>query len=184
MQTCVYPDPVCTHYFLYMKRNIIVIMLMLLAMSSHAQQLKIGYFSYDGILTSMPQYAEAQANIDKLRQQYAAEMQRAEDEFNKKYEEFLDGQRDFAPSILQKRQSELQELMSRNVQFKSESARLLRNAEEQAVAPLRLQLEQAVRLVGSERGYTLILNTDHQAVPYTDSTVCEDVSEYIKRLLK
>ncbi|MBQ2554465.1 MAG: OmpH family outer membrane protein [Prevotella sp.] len=167
-----------------MRRNIVVMMLLLLAMGASAQQLKIGYFSYDGTLTAMPQYIEAQANIDKLRQQYAAEMQRAEDEFNKKYEEFLDGQRDFAPSILQKRQTELQELMSRNVKFKSEAARLLSEAEQQAVTPLRQKLDEAARQVGANGGYTLILNTDHQAVPYTDGAVCEDVSEQINRLLR
>ena len=143
-----------------------------------------GYISYNKVLDSMPDMAIVEKTVGDLRQQFDAEMQRAEDEFNKKYEEFLDGQRDFAPSILQKRQTELQELMSRNVKFKSEAARLLSEAEQQAVTPLRQKLDEAARQVGANGGYTLILNTDHQAVPYTDGAVCEDVSEQINRLLR
>ena len=37
--------------------------------------------------------------------------------------------RDFAPSILQKRQAELQEMMEKNVAFKNESKRLLAQAD-------------------------------------------------------
>ncbi len=50
-------------------------------------------------------------------------MKRATDEFNLKYEAFLDGLKDFAPAIRMKRQAELQELMEKNMAFKQEAAR-------------------------------------------------------------
>ena len=67
-------------------------------------QVKFGYFSYEEAFQSMPEYALAQANLKDLKSKYDAEMKRVEEEFNRKYEEFLDGQGDFAPTILQKRQ--------------------------------------------------------------------------------
>ena len=90
------------------------------------QSLRFGYFSYEEVLHTMPGYAIAKHNMDDLRAKYDAETKRAEDEFNAKYEEFLDGQRSFAPSILEKRQAELRELMAKNVTFKAEAVRLAR----------------------------------------------------------
>ena len=166
-----------------MKKIVILCFSLFLALSAGAQ-VKIGLFSYDKVLKSMPDYQTAQNNLANLRSQYAAETQRVEDEFNKKYEEFLDGQRDFAPTILQKRQSELQELMVKNISFKREAERLLRQAEQEAMAPLKERLSAAVRAVGEAYGFTLILNTDGDSVQYVDAAVGEDVNELIQSRLK
>ena len=91
------------------------------AADSANSQFKYGYFSYQQTLESMPGYAVAKRNYEGLKAKYEAEMKRAEDEFNAKYEEFLDGQRDFAPAILKKRQAEIKELMEKNLAFKDES---------------------------------------------------------------
>lgn len=155
-----------------------------LAGQAQEQQLKYGYFSYKEALTSMPDYAIAKHNLETLKAKYDAEMKRSEDEFNKKYEEFLDGQRDFAPSILRKRQSELQELMDKNVAFKQESQRLLAEAEKEAYAPLRQKLSEVLRGIGDAKGFAFIMNTDNDALPYVNHAVGEDISQLIKDSLK
>ena len=65
--------------------------------TSRAQSLRYGYFSLDSVFTAMPEYAVAQKNLADLRAKYDEEMKRAEDEFNAKYEEFLETQRDLIP---------------------------------------------------------------------------------------
>ena len=117
-----------------------------------------------------------------LRQKYDAEMKRAEDEFNRKYEEFLDGQRDFAPSILKKRQAELQELMEKNVAFKDEANRLLKQAREEAYAPLKARLQAIVKRIGEEQGLAFVLNTDNNAVPFVSAAAGEDITPRIAHL--
>ena len=92
-------------------------------------QLSFGYFSYDEAVKAMPEYALVQENLADLKSKYDQEMKRVEDEFNRKYEDFLDGRNDFAPTILQKRQTELQELLKKNVEFKAEARRLLQQAD-------------------------------------------------------
>lgn len=148
------------------------------------QSLRFGYFSYEEVLRTMPGYAIAKHDMDDLKAKYDAETKRAEDEFNAKYEEFLDGQRDFAPSILEKRQAELRELMAKNVTFKEEAVRLLQQAEVDAYAPLRAQIDAAVQKVGKEKGFAFILNTDKGAVPYVSAVCSEDVTSLIKESLK
>ena len=147
-------------------------------------QVKFGYFSYEQILKWMPEYKIVVDNMNDLKSKYDAETKRVEEEFNRKYEEFLDGQRDFAPTILQKRQTELQELLNRNVAFKAESERLLAEAEKEAFAPLHKKLSNALQTIGAQNGYAFILNTDGNACPYIDPTMGEDVTNMLKEALK
>jgi outer membrane protein len=120
----------------------------------------------------------------ELRQKYEAEQKRVEDDFNKKYEEFLDGQKSYPKTILQKRQSELQEMLDKNIAFKKESLRLLSQAEEEAMAPIRVRLAEVLDAIGRERGYAFIVNTDEKATLWLNPAMGEDVSAAVKALLQ
>lgn len=157
---------------------------MLLPLLASAQQLRFGYFSYQEVFKSMAGYSIAMKHIDDLRKQYDAEMKRVEEEFNKKYEEFLDGQKDFAPSIREKRQAELQEMMEKNIAFKQEARRLIRQAEEEAMAPLKERLSFVLNALGKEKGYAFIINTDNNTLPFVNELMGEDISVPLKERLK
>lgn len=88
-----------------MKKLFFLIVLGVLSLTAGAQT-RFGYFSYEEVLKSMPDYVLAQRSIDDLRVKYDAELKRAEEEFNSKYEEFLEVQKDLVPAILRKRQAE------------------------------------------------------------------------------
>ena len=141
--------------------------------------IRFGYLSYNQALQAMPQYTLVQEQMAELRKQYEAEMQRVTDEFNRKYEEFLEGQREFPKTILLKRQSELQELMSRNVAFKEEGRKQLADAEREALAPLKIRLAETVAKIASERGLALVVNTDSDACPYINPEMGESISELV-----
>lgn len=166
-----------------MKKLFLLIVLGVLSLTANAQT-RFGYFSFDNVLKSMPDYIMAQRSIDDLRQKYDAEMKRAEDEFNSKYEEFLDVQKDLVPAILRKRQAELQEMMQKNINFKNESQRLLKQAEADDFAPVKNKLYNALTKVGQAQGYAFILNTDGDACPYVNPEMGEDATELIKEALK
>lgn len=132
----------------------------------------------------MPEYTLVQQNMTKLREQYQAETLRIKDEFNRKYEEFLDGQRDFPKTILQKRQSELQELMEKNITFKENSQAELAQAEKEAMAPLRIRLIELLGKIGRERGYAFIIDTDKTALPFINPAMGDDINQLVKDALK
>ena len=164
--------------------TLLAMCLFFLAPMAASAQNRIAYFSYDEAMKSMPEYVLAQNNIGSLRTKYDAEMKRAEDEFNNKYEEFLDGQHDFAPLILQKRQAELQELMQKNIAFKAEAERLLAQAEKDAMDPVTEKMKTVLQRIGKERGYAVILNTDSNACPYIDTTIADDITTIVKDALR
>lgn len=154
------------------------------AQSDATPSVKFGYLSYQTAIQSMADYATVQQKLTDLKSQYQAEAKRVEDEFNRKYEEFLDGQRDFPKSILQKRQTELQELMEKNINFRNNSRELLAKAETEALAPLYAKLNDVLVAIGQERGYAFILDTDVKALPFINPAMGEDINDTVKDALQ
>lgn len=154
------------------------------AASQSRQSLTFGYISYDSVLRAMPAYATAMRQLDNLKAKYEAEAKRVESDFNKKYEEFLEGQRDFPQTILQKRQSELQELLDRNILFREESRRLLAEAERDLLAPLHARIGSLLRVIGEERGYAFIVNTDNNACPFINPSQGDNIGSIVVERLR
>lgn len=145
---------------------------------------RYGYLSYQEALKSMPQYAMVQKQMENLRSQYQAETLRVEEEFNRKYEEFLEGQREFPKTILQKRQTELQQLMEKNIEFKANSLKELDAAEKDAMAPLRLRLNDVLREIGINKGYAFIYDTDTKALPFLNPEMGDNINLIVKDALQ
>lgn len=171
-----------------MKKVILVAVMVLMGLSGYAQTentgLKFGYLSIDSVLQSMPEYAQMQQDMATMRQQYEAEMKRVEDDFNKKYEEFLDGQKNFPKTILQKRQSELQEMLDKNIAFKKEGLQMLNDTEKTQKDVILMMIDMAVKTIGMQRGYAFILNTDANATPWLNPAMGEDITKAVKEMLK
>ena len=169
-----------------MKKFLLVIFACI-AMAAQAQDnapaLKFGYLSYDLALKSMKEYATVQMRMDSLRSAFNAEMQRVEDEFNRKYEDFLDGQKDFPRTILLKRQTELQDMLQKNVAFKQQSVQEIKDTEAQLMAPLRIHLNEAIATIAREQGLALVINTDANACPFIEPTMGVDVNELVVKKL-
>ena len=172
-----------------MKRNALILVMALMSLVGYAQQdtvpvMKYGFLSYDSVMVAMPEYAQVQANLSQLRTQYEAEQQRVADDFNRKYEEFLDGQRSYPKTILQKRQSELQEMLDKSISFKKESQRLLADAEKAQYQTLRTRIQEAVETLAKQRSLCFVLNTDTGAFTWMNPDKGEDITEAVKQLLK
>lgn len=170
-------------------KRLLVLLVAFVSLHAFAQDkatssIKFGYLSYQAAIQSMTDYALVQQQLTDLKAQYQAEAKRVEDEFNRKYEEFLDGQRDFPKSILQKRQSELQELMAKNVEFKNKSNKELEDAENFAMGNLKARLNEVLSTIAQQRGLALIVNTDSEACPFINPLMGEDINEIVKDALK
>ena len=148
------------------------------------QLISIGYLSYDSALIAMPDYAIAQTRLKQLREAYETELKRVEEEFNHKYEDFLEGQRDFPRTILLKRQTELQDMLQRNVEFKQQGLKDLSKAEAEAIAPLLKKLSAVIATVAKRKGLALVVNTDSNSCPFIDPEMGVDILPDVLRRLK
>ena len=171
-----------------MKKITLIMVMALMTLTGYAQTeaagTKFGYLSVEAVMQTMPEYAKMLDDLALLRSKYDAEQKRVEDDFNKKYEEFLDGLSGFPKTILQKRQIELQEMLDKNIAFKQESQQLLGNAEQQMRSEVEQRVNAALLTIGAERGYAFILNTDKGAVPFVNPALGEDITNDVKALLQ
>ena len=143
------------------------------------QVARFGYLSYNAVYEQMPEFAKAKESFDELKKKYEAEATRSEEEFQRKFAEFLHGQKDFPASIMQKRQAELQELMEKSTKFRRESRELLKKAEADLHKPLTDRLSEALKAVGTEQGLMFILNTDGNTLPFINPERGIDVTEAV-----
>lgn len=173
--------------FLHRMKRILLVIFACIALTAQAQDsvqtLKFGYLSYESVLKSTPDYGTVQMRLDSLRSAFQAEMQRVEDEFNRKYEDFLEGQKDFPRTILLKRQTELQEMMQKNIQFKQQSQDEMKQTEVQLMAPLRIRLNEAIATVARKQKLALVINTDANACPFIEPEMGVNVEEAVMQLL-
>ena len=146
-------------------------------------QIQFGYLSYQQVLKEMPEYAQAMQELQTLKAKYDEEAARGEAEFQKKFVDFLQGQKDFPQSIMQKRQAELQTLMDNGVAFRVQVQGRIAQAEKDLVAEVQKKLNRVLLEVGVEYGYGYILNTDDNACPYINPVVGVDVTELVRQKL-
>lgn len=165
-----------------MKRLSLILPLLLFCIAGMAQ-IQFGYVNYEQILKELPEYAKAQEDLAALKAKYEAEAQKGEEEFQNKFVDFLQGQKDFPQAIMQKRQAELQTLMDAGVSFRVKSQELIAKAENELMQEAHKRLKSALLEIGVEHGYGFILNTDDNSCPYINPVVGVDVTDLVRKKL-
>lgn len=165
-----------------MKRLIFIFPFLMFCFAASAQ-IQFGYMSYKQILQQLPEYAQATKDLAILKAKYEAEAQKGEEEFQRKFVDFLQGQKDFPQAIMQKRQAELQTLMDNGVAFRMKSQELIASAEKDLMQEAYKRLNRALLEVGVEYGYGYILNTDDNDCPYINPVIGFDVTELVRQKL-
>lgn len=145
---------------------------------------RFGSIKYNTILKSMPEYLQVEADLENLRQKYEKEMKTSEEEFNAKYEVFLSEQSTYAPSILRKRQSELEDMLRRNEQFRLESMRVLEQARVDMMVSVKSKLNAAISSVAAAYSLAFVLNTDSDAVPFINAGMAYDITPAVTEAVK
>lgn len=138
-----------------------------------------GMLRYDSILQSMPEYAAMKIRVKQLRDKYEREANYNELTFKRMFTDFMQGQKDFPQNILLKRQRDLQDALEKGLAFRHQADSLVRAAEADMLAPIRLMLDDAIAAVGEERNYQYIINRDSKAMPYVRRSLSEDATPYV-----
>ena len=147
-------------------------MLLALPMGVFAQNLKFGHINAQEIITVMPEFTKAQNDIQTLEKQLTAELQRTQEEFNKKYQEFQQAiAKDSLPAnIAERRQKELQDMMQRQEQFQQDAQQQMAKAQNDAMAPIYKKLDDAIKAVGAAEGVIYIFDLARTPIPYVNET--------------
>ena len=164
-----------------LKKFALLVVLFILPLGVMAQS-KFAHMNSQDVITVMPEFTKAQADLEALSKQYTEEMQRSEQEFNRKYQELIQQQDSLPKNILERRQKEVQDMAQRQQQFQQEAYQAMEKAQQEAMVPIYNKLNEAVQAVGKAEGVVYIFDVARTPVAYI-GTESIDVTAKVKAQL-
>ena len=161
-------------------KKLIIFLLMMLPLSLFAQESKIAVVNTQEVIQAMPEFADMQKKMTDLEAKYKNEMQVMNEEYNKKYADFIAQQDSLTENIKMRRMQELQDMEQRTQNFIQISQQDFQKKQGELFTPIQHKLKNAIKAVGDEKGYTYIL--DPQIVLYQGNTAV-DATQFVKAKL-
>ncbi len=139
-----------------------------------AQQ--IAFVNSNELLEAIPDKVAATKSINELNNKYKAELQVMQNDYNKKYSDFVSYQNSMADNVRLRRMQELYELERQINNFMKVAQDDISNQEKELIVPLRQKVKDAIYQVGVERGFVCIYDLANPAIAFvtpdaTDATV-------------
>ena len=161
-------------------KKLIIFLLMMLPLGVFAQESKIAIVYTQEVIQAMPEFATMQKQMADMEAKYKNEMQVMQDEYNKKYSDFVAQQDSLTENIKMRRMQELQDMEQRTQNFIQISQQDFQKKQGELFTPIQDKLKNAIKAVGDEKGYTYIL--DPQIVLYQGNTAV-DATQFVKAKL-
>ena len=152
-----------------MLKKIALLIMLVLPMGVFAQStLKFGHMTSTEIIPTMPEYTKALSELQALEKNYTDEIQRTQEEFSKKYQEFQQAiAKDSLPqNIAERRQKELQDMAERQQQFQQVAEQDMQKAQQEKMTPIYKKLDDAIKAVGAAEGVIYIFDLARTPIPY------------------
>ncbi|SHF63052.1 OmpH family outer membrane protein [Dysgonomonas macrotermitis] len=127
---------------------------------------KIAYINSVELLESVPGKIEATKAIEELNKKYKDELAIMQNEYNTKYTNFLANQNNLAESIKLRRMQELYELEQNINRFIKVAQEDVESQQKQLIEPLKEKMQEAIRQIGMEQGYTCIYDASNPAIAF------------------
>ena len=161
-------------------KKLIIFLLMMLPLGVFVQESKIAIVNTQEVIQAMPEFATMQKQMADMEAKYKNEMQVMQDEYNKKYSDFVAQQDSLTENIKMRRMQELQDMEQRTQNFIQISQQDFQKKQGELFTPIQDKLKNAIKAVGDEKGYTYIL--DPQIVLYQGNTAV-DATQFVKAKL-
>ena len=161
-------------------KKLIIFLLMMLPLGVFAQESKIAIVNTQEVIQAMPEFATMQKQMADMEAKYKNEMQVMQDEYNKKYSDFVAQQDSLTENIKMRRMQELQDMEQRTQNFIKIFYQFFQKKQGELFTPIQDKLKNAIKAVGDEKGYTYIL--DPQIVLYQGNTAV-DATQFVKAKL-
>lgn len=165
-----------------MLKKIALVIMLAIPMSVFAQSVKFGHTYSQEIIVLMPDYTKAVSDIQALQKKFDEEMQRTNEEFTKKYQEFQQAvsEGSLPQNIQERRQKELQDMAERSEQFQQEAYQQLQKTQQELMTPIMKKVDDAIKAVGEEENMIYVFDLSRTAIPYVNEKLSTDISAKVK----
>lgn len=144
----------------------------------------IAVYNGQAVFNAMSEKADAEAQLKRASDRLQAEYKQLQEEFNRKYADYqtLAADPETPASIKERRMQEIQESDKMIRAFQQRAEADLQQLRGQLTTPLRAAIQAAVKEVGDQAGFAVIIDNSQGAVSYVGAAT-PDVTEQVKKKL-
>lgn len=164
-----------------LKQFVILSICLLFTLSLQAQ--KVGYINSQELVSLMPEVKEANSQLEVMKTQFTKRGQDMLQVLQQKYQTYQQKQAngELSPVEAEKQAQTLKEDEQALISFEQESQQKLMAKSEELLQPMQDKVNNAIKQVAEENGYTYILDISEGSILYADPTT--DVSALVKAKL-
>lgn len=157
--------------------------LMLTATTVYSQQtFSVAVVNSEELLDAFPEKKRSVDQLLTLSDNYKKELELMQNEYNKKYSDYITYQASLAENIKLRRMQELTELENRMQQFMELAQQDIENKEKELLEPLKQKMKEAIRAVGMEQRFTVIYDLADPGIAFVSPDAI-DANSLVKRKL-
>lgn len=139
-------------------KKLIVLLFTLLPLGVMAQDIKIAYVQVQEVFMAMPELANIEKQLTELNEKYTQELKVMQDEYQKKYSDYIAQQDSLTENIKLRRMQEIEDIRGRMENFVPIAQQDMQKKQEELYRPVQEKIQNAIKAVGEEKGYTYILD--------------------------
>ena len=160
---------------------LIVIATVMCATTLNAQN-SVAYVNTNELINSLPDKTSATERLTTLSDNYKQELQVMQNEYNKKYSDFITYQETLAESIKLRRMQELTDLENQIRDFTKLAQKDIEEHEELLIDPIKSKIKDAIKAVGIEQNFTVIYDLDNPGIMFVSPDAI-DANQLVKSKL-
>ncbi len=146
------------------------------------QLITIAYVNSNDLINELKEKEEATEKLQILNDNYKKELQIMQNEYNKKYSDYITYQSSLSDNIKLRRMQELTELENRIQQFMKLAQEDIEQQEQLLIKPLRDKVANAINLVGIEKNFTVIYDLADSGIAFINPSAI-DANNLVKQKL-
>ena len=163
-------------------KKLLILAAVILGVSTVSAQ-KFARINSQDIVVAMPEFNEAQKNLELFGKDLQEQMEQIQVEFNNKLADFQKNQNTMAASIKQMKQQELEQLQQRFSEFQQIAQQDFQKKEGELLEPVQKKAQDAVNKIAKANGYLAVFNTSIPSLVYFDEAQLTDIASLVKKEL-
>ncbi len=162
--------------------SFLIFLLLGSATVSAQEAAKFGHIDTNELLRMMPGRDQAQADLERYAQELEETFAAMQQEFQNKYQDYIENQESFSQLVRQSRERELQSLQERIMEFQESAQQDIMEQEERLLSPIIEKAREAIQKVGREHGFTYIFDTSGGSMVFWENG--EDIMPLVREELE
>ena len=144
---------------------------------------KFARINVQEVVMAMPEFDEAQKNLEAFGKDLNEQMEQIQVEFNNKLADFQKNQATMAASVKQMRQQELEQLQQRFSEFQQIAQQDFQKKQAELIEPVQKKAQEAVNKVAKANGYIVVFDISVPSLAYIDEAQTSDIAPLVKKEL-